>query len=69
MIKMENLRPPWQILTQLDTETKEKARAVVSKVMQAVNKLHVLGSTDAQSVHGEVRNVNIMVRSHEMGLT
>jgi hypothetical protein len=67
MIAMEYLGPPWQMLVLLDTETKEKARKAVRKALRKVHELRVFGSTNAGSVHGDVRDVNIMVRADGKG--
>lgn len=67
MIAMEYLGPPWQVLVLLDTETKERARVVAREALQKVHKLRVFDSTNAGSVHGDVRDVNIMVRSYGKG--
>jgi hypothetical protein len=67
MIPMEYLGPPWQMLVQLDTETKERARLAVREALQKVHRLRVFDSINAGSVHGDVRDVNIMVRSHGKG--
>ncbi|KAG0562925.1 hypothetical protein M758_8G000900 [Ceratodon purpureus] len=65
MIAMEYLGPPWQMLAVLDDETKERARVAVREALEKVHKLRVFGSTNAGSVHGDARDVNIMVKSHD----
>jgi len=59
MIAMEYLGPPWQTLAGLDTTTKESARVVVKEALQSVQNLC------AGTVHGDARDVNIMVKRTE----